>query len=89
MSPQVGVYEEPEEEEGRDLKILWEDAHRGGRNNVVFSLNESNIPDFSHGSVMEFSIDEAAVNVDDAFEDEDFDDNDFDPAEAQRLLSLV
>lgn len=82
--PIVGVYEDDEgdEEDDNSVKVQAES-----------DFQESNEVDLRHGSVVQFSIDDLAVDLDDEEGADDFVDptydDDFEIAEAERLISLV
>lgn len=79
--PVVGVYEDEEEKE----EVQEEDD----RNDV----EEAETIGLTHGSVVDFSIDEGFINLDEEGDSEDFIDpvfeNEYDLAEVERLISLV
>ncbi|KAL7532114.1 hypothetical protein ACHAXR_004443, partial [Thalassiosira sp. AJA248-18] len=70
---------------------VYEDNEEGGEDDVV--VEEVEMQDLSHGSVVDFSIDGGFVNLDDEEDADDFIDptfeDEFELAEAERLLSLV
>eukprot|EP00986_Skeletonema_menzelii_P005868 scaffold2201_cov143-Skeletonema_menzelii.AAC.6 len=79
--PIVGVYEDDEGEEYTD-SIVETDP----------DFQKSNEPELRHGSVVQFSIDGLAFDLDNGDEDDFIDptyDDDFEIAEAERLISLV
>ena len=79
--PVVGVYEDEEEKE----EVQEEDD----RNDV----EEAETIGLTHGSVVDFSIDEGFINLDEEGDSEDFIDpmfeDEYDLAEVERLISLV
>lgn len=82
--PIVGVYEDDEGDEDDDNSIKAE---------AEPDFKESDEVDLRHGSVVQFSIDDLAVDLDDEEGADDFIDptydDDFEIAEAERLISLV
>ena len=80
--PIVGVYEDDEGEELHESIV--------GESKPDFQ--DSNEPDLKHGSIVQFSIDDLAFDLDNGEEDDFIDptyDDDFEIAEAERLISLV
>jgi adenine C2-methylase RlmN of 23S rRNA A2503 and tRNA A37 len=77
--PMVGVYEDDEGDNYSDSDEAKPDSKKNDE------------PELRHGSVVQFSIDDLAIDLDD--EDGDFldhtYDNDFEIAEAERLLALI
>ena len=92
-NPMVGVYED-EDEDNNEYDVKDEEE-------IVDAKLESDDDDLmmqqhqpiQHGSVVDFSIDDAAINLDDEEEAESFADptyeDEFELAEAERLIALV
>jgi len=81
--PMVGVYEDDESDDYNDSSDETEPDFK----------ESSNEPDLRHGSVVQFSIDDLAVDLDDEDGADDFIDptydDDFEIAEAERLIALI
>eukprot|EP00985_Skeletonema_marinoi_P023879 scaffold16157_cov169-Skeletonema_marinoi.AAC.5 len=81
--PMVGVYEDDESDDYNDSSDETETDFK----------ESSNEPDLRHGSVVQFSIDDLAVDLDDKDGADDFIDptydDDFEIAEAERLIALI
>ena len=81
--PMVGVYEDDEGDDYNDSSDETEPDFK----------ESSDEPDLRHGSVVQFSIDDLAVDLDDEDGADDFIDptydDDFEIAEAERLIALI
>ena len=77
--PEVGIYEDEEEGDEEETGVEAEGMQM--------------LEDWAHGSIVDFSVDDGFVDLDDEDVAEDFEDptyeDDYDLAEAERLLSLI